>query len=66
MASTTIGTEIHKALDIHGDFSPEISLYDKRTDLFSKFLQVPPGQISYFDRRLYTRLRTNLKGSSPA
>jgi hypothetical protein len=42
MASTTIGTEIHKALDIHGDFSPEISLYDKSTDLFSKFLQVSP------------------------
>jgi hypothetical protein len=45
MTETTVATNVHQAFDVHGGFTPQITLDGENSDLVADFLEVGVGQI---------------------
>jgi len=45
MSETTVTTDVHQSLDVHGGFAAQITLDGEQVDLFADFFQLWVGQI---------------------
>ena len=45
MTKTTVATDVHQALDVHGGFTPQITLNGELCNLISNFLEIRVGQV---------------------
>jgi hypothetical protein len=48
MAETTVATNVHQTLDVHGGFAAQITLDGEKSDLLTQFLEIGVAQIFDF------------------
>jgi hypothetical protein len=66
MTETSVATDVHQPFNAHGDFAPQITLYDELSNLFPYTVYLVIAEHLYLNCRVDAGRRTDMLGPCAA